>query len=106
MWNVNDTNLQMTEGDYGIELPVTINGTTLASTDSLKFTFKTAVNGEVVLEKDYTNIVDNTADLELTEAESALFTAGVYVYTLDWYQNGSFMCNIISGSTFKVVDKA
>lgn len=106
MWNVNDTNLQMTEGDYGIELPVTINGTTLASTDSLKFTFKTAVNGEVIMEKDYTNIVDNTADLELTETESALFPAGVYIYTLDWYQSGSFMCNIISGSTFKVVDKA
>lgn len=96
----------MTEGDYGITLPVTINGTTLAASDSLKFTFKTAANGEVILEKSYANISENTTALEFTKAESELFNAGFYVYTLDWYQDGSFLCNIIPGSVFEVVDKA
>jgi hypothetical protein len=42
----------------------------------------------------------------LTEEESALFPVGVYCYRLDWYQEGTFMCNIIPDAVFKVVDKA
>lgn len=106
MWDVQGTRLQMAEGDYGIELPVAIRGTTLAASDSLKFTFLTAKNGLVILEKEYTNISDNAVNLELTEEESALFTPKTYVYRLDWYQDGNFMCNVIPEATFRVVDKA
>lgn len=94
----------MAEGDWGVELPVTVSGATFAANDSLKIVIK---NGETTLvEKEYTNITQNTVKLELTEAESALLPIGVYVYRLDWYQDGAFMCNIIPVSTFKVVDKA
>lgn len=31
MWNVTGTSLQMVEGDYGIQLPVTVSGTTLTN---------------------------------------------------------------------------
>lgn len=106
MWNVSGYNLQMAEGDYGLALPISISGTTLGAQDSIKLTFKTAVNGDEILSKTFDGITDNTVSLELTEAESALFPVGQYVYRLDWYQNGNFMCNIILAANLKVVDKA
>lgn len=106
MWAVNGTNLQMAEGDYGISIPVTVSGTTLSASDTLKFVFLAAKNGRVILEKEFTNISENTVNLELTEEESALFTPRMYVYRLDWYQDGNFLCNIIPEASFKVVDKA
>ena len=106
MWNVSGTTLIMTEGDYGIKLPVTISGTTLAAGDSVKLTFKAKQNGDELLVKDFDSITDNTVDLKLTESEAALFPVGSYVYSLDWYQDGNFMCNIIPSAILKVVDKA
>lgn len=106
MWAVSGNDLQMAEGDFGIQLPVTVNGTTLTASDSLKITFKTRKNGQTILEKEFTDISQNTVNLELTAAESALFPVGLYVYSLDWYQNGVFMCNIVLCAPFKVVDKA
>lgn len=96
----------MAEGDYGLALPISISGTTLGAQDSIKLTFKTAVNGDEILSKTFDGITDNTVSLELTDEESALFSVGVYVYCLDWYQNGNFMCNIIPYAQFRVVDKA
>ena len=109
MWIVSGTGLVMTEGDYGVDLPVKLTGATLGENDSLMFTFKTGVNGTVVLEKEYSyeDIEDNVILLNLTEADSELFEAGrTYVYTLDWLQDDVFLCNIIPRGTLKVVDKA
>ena len=96
----------MAEGDWGIQLPITITGTTFAENDEVKLTIKTALNGGTILEKTFSDLTDNTANLELTEAESALLPVGSYVYRLDWYQDGTFMCNIIPIASLKVVDKA
>lgn len=96
----------MSEGDYGIKLPVTVSGTTLTASDSLRFTFKDSRNGTVLLVKEFANIEDNTVDLEFTQEESALFGCGNYVYSLDWYQDGNFQCNIVEVGVFKVGDKA
>lgn len=106
MWAVSEYNLSMAEGDFGVALPVEIIGTTLGEQDSIKLTFKTSVNGDVILEKTYDGITDNTVNLELTEAEAALFPVGGYVYSIDWYQAGNFMCNIVPSASLKVVDKA
>ena len=95
----------MVEGDYGIALPIEITGTTLGSADSIKITFKSVFNGSVVLEKDFGSITDNTVELQFTKAESGLFHVGSYLYSLDWYQDGRFMCNIIAAARFEVVDK-
>lgn len=104
MWAVNGNHLTMTEGDWGVELPVKISGVTFTASDAVRIVIK---KGETVLAtRDFTNISENTVNLELTEAESALFSVGTYVYSLDWYQNGAFMCNIIPSAVFKVVDKA
>ncbi len=106
MWAVVGNDLKMTEGDWGIKLPVTISGTTFTENDDLLFTLKDGMNGNTILTKTFSNISQNTVQLELTEAESELLTVGSYVYSLDWYQDGAFMCNIIPNALFRVVDKA
>ena len=104
-WTVKNTTLSMAEGDWGVALPITVDEVTLTEHDLLKFTFKDQNNGNVILTKEYTP-VENTANLSFTEAETALFPVGQYVYSLDWYQSGAFLCNIIPTATLKVVDKA
>lgn len=105
MWSNDGNNIQMAEGDFGIALPVTVSGVTLSAQDTLRFVFKRMRNVETILTKEYVPI-DGTAPLEFTEEESALFRVGEYVYCLDWFQNGSFLCNVIPWAKFKVVDKA
>lgn len=106
MFNVIGNEIQMIEGDFGLQLPVTISGTTLTASDEILFTIKKKLNGDTVLSKTFTNIVDNTFNLEITETEKALLPVGDYVYSLDWFQDGAFMCNIIPCSAFKVGEKA
>lgn len=106
MWGGTYSDLRMTEGDFGLALPFTITGFTLGANDSLKFTFKQRKNGAVLLEKTYDSITENTVNLEFTEEESALFKPGSFAYSLDWYQDGSFLCNIIESGILKVGDKA
>lgn len=106
MWYTSGTNISMAEGDFGIDLPITVSGTTFVASDSLKLIIKDVLNGSVILEKDFTNIQQNTITLTLSTSESALLPVGKYVYSLDWYQSGQFLCNIIPISIFKVVEKA
>lgn len=106
MWEVSGQKLKMTEGDYGMQLPITISGTTLTASDEILMTIKSKVNGDTILAKTYDNISQNTFNFELTEAETQLLPVGSYVYSLDWYQGGAFMCNIIPCAVIEVVDKA
>ena len=46
MWDVRNSDLSMTEGDFGIILPVTISGATLEADDSIRLTIKDTQNGE------------------------------------------------------------
>ena len=106
MWLVSGNNLQMAEGDFGILLPITISGTTFAAGDEINFVLKDRMNGNTLIEKVFSNITENTVNLSFTEEESNGLSIGTYVYRLDWYQNGIFMCNIILNALFRVVDKA
>ena len=105
MWEVKGTKIKVADGDYGVELPVTVYGTDLTEQDTLRFTFKDDVDGEIILEKEFTP-VENTINFELTEPEGELFSPGVYAYKLDWYQSGVFMCNLIPVGLFVVVKTA
>lgn len=104
MWDVIGTSIAMCENDYGVQLPIVIEGTTLSASDEVRFTLKQ--NGETLITKTFSNIVKNTVNLELTEAESELLQVGTYSYVLDWYQDGVFMCNIVPAGVFRVGDKA
>ena len=106
MWRAVGTDITMTAGDWGVALPVTVTGTTLTSSDKLALTVVRADTGATVLEKEFTNITDNTVDFELTAAESANLTPGEYRYNLDWYQDGVFLCCLVGNASFRVVSKA
>ena len=106
MWEVYKHTLQMVEGDFGLALPFEVTGTTITASDTLRFTFKDKLNGTTILTKEYSDIQHNTAEITFTEEESALFRVGDYVYSLDWYQDGLFMGNLIKCAAFKVVEKA
>ena len=106
MWTVNRQSLKMVEGDWGVELPISISGVTFTASDQVLFTLKTNDNGETVLTKTFSNITQNTVKLEMAEEDTETLEVGNYVYSLDWYQDGTFMCNIIPSAVFKVVDKA
>lgn len=105
MWKVMGTNIRMAEGDFGIALPALVVGAVLDASDTIRFSFKKAVNGNAILIKDYTPI-DNTVGLEFTEEESALFPVGQYAYSADIFNNGVFRCNLVPIGLFKVVEKA
>ncbi len=108
MWNVNGNEITMTEGDFGLLLPLTVNGATFTAADELLFEIKAQANGETLIAKNFTysDIDNNTVNIELTEAESATLSVGTYCWTLDWYQDGVFLCNVVRVAVFKVVDKA
>ena len=104
MWTYIGNNIRMTEGDYGVILPIVIKGAVFQDNDVIKITFKDAVNGTTILEQEYEPI-NNTVGLEFTEAESALFPIGEYVYSIDWFRDGQFLCNVTPVAGFKVFDK-
>ena len=97
--------ITMTEGDYGLDLPIKIIGATFDSNDKVKMIIKTKANGDVLLEKDFENIEENTINFSLTEEESLIFKPLSYVYILDWYRDNEFLCNIVGDGIFKVEDK-
>ena len=96
----------MAEGDFGIQLPFTIDGVTFGQSDSVGIVIKDKKNGTEIISKQFSPVTDNTVNLEFTEAESALLPVGIYAYFLDWFEEGNFRCNIITESKLKVVDKA
>ena len=100
MWAVDENEISMCEGDYGIDLPIALNGVDLASNENLQITIKDAMNGNTLLTKSFKD------NLNLTAAETAYLPVGKYIYSLDWYRNSVFLCNIIPAAKFKVVDKA
>ncbi len=116
MWVVNGKEICMTEGDYGIRLPITINGITFSANDALRFTIKRGGHGQccdagisgiqTIVTKSFSNIQNNTLNFELTKEETDRLPHGAYIYSLDWYQQNQFMCNLVPSSSFKVVDKA
>lgn len=99
-WTVEDNGISMCEGDYGIDLPITITGVELTDADSLMITIRSAINvGDPLLQKSFTEA------LSLSAEDTAQLPVGKYVYSLDWYKNDQFMCNIIPKAPFRVVDK-
>lgn len=103
MWAVKGNDIQMTAGDWGVSLPITVYGASMTAADTLKFTVKDGFGGATVLDKSY-SAGGSSISLILTKAETTRMKPGRYVYRLDWYHDGSFQCNIIPGGEFRVVE--
>lgn len=106
--------ITMTEGDFGVSLPLEIildAEETISEIDSFSIKIFDEVHGNLLVEKHFTNIQDNTIELQLTQEESALlpvgeYDVGKYYYDLDWYQNQVFMDNLLAKKPFIVEKKA
>lgn len=100
--------IEMTEGDFGIVLPIKINidGTELTNNDKFVLKIFEEINGEAIMTKEFESIIDNTIELKFTQEESKQLEVGSYYYDLDWFQENNFLSNILAKKTFKVSEKA
>lgn len=92
----------MTKGDFGIILPIKITGLELSELDNIKITIKKDIDTNSIIEKNYNS---NLIDFSLTKTESEKLLSGEYFYSIDYYRNNQFMCNIIKKESFIVEDK-
>ena len=106
MFKISGTEIRMTEGDYGVDLPVAVKGTTVTANDVLDLTIKDAVNGTTVLELTVGSPTNGVFDLYFAQEESALLTPGEYGYSLDWIQPGTFVYCLVPVGPFIVEEKA
>lgn len=107
MWTAKEDGsyMQMAVGDFGIQLPFSVSDVTLTQSDTIRFAFARPDGSGVVLTKNYNNPQNNTVNLEFTEAESALFSVGKYLFSMDWYRGEELMCNLIKAGIFEVAGK-
>lgn len=103
MWRTDGNDITMVVGDYGIILPISVRGVTIGQYDKMRV--KIGNQNAAILELTFSNIADSAINLELTAEQSAKLKVGSYLYSIDWYQNGAFMCNLIPVSKFRVVTK-
>ena len=101
-----DTTIGMIEDDFGIVLPIEIEGIEITTEDQFSIKIFKNINEEPIITKTYSNIFDNTINFELTKEESQLLKKGSYYYDLDWYQENKFLGNLIAKARFKVLEKA
>lgn len=107
MITAEDITIKMTEGDFGIVLPIEIEAETeLTADDGFSIKIFKDINTEPLITKTYSGIKNNTIDFKLIEEDSLKLKVGTYKYDLDWYQEGSFLANIIAKASFKVQEKA
>lgn len=109
MFEVEGNQIIMTEGDFGISLPIELeleNGETISSDNNLKLAIYTNINTVPIITKIYENIQGNTINFQLDKSESLLLKAGRYFYDLDWYAGETFLNNIMRHEKFIVCEKA
>lgn len=109
MFKIQNTKIQMTEGDFGIVLPISIvleNDETITSQDTFAIKIYKDTNKNRIISKEYT--VDENGDInfELTQEETAKLPIGEYKYDLDWYDSNNFLVNLIGDEVFSVIEKA
>jgi hypothetical protein len=95
--------MSMSEGDYGLALPITITGAEIFATDKIDFFIKKGE--EVIVKKTFTNIENNTFDFVLSKENSDKLPVGTYTFGIDWFREDIFMNNIKKNETFIVEDK-
>lgn len=101
-----ETKIKMVEGDFGIVLPIEIEGIEIAPEDIFSIKIFKDINEELIIEKTYDNVTNNTINFELTKENSEKLKVGRYYYDLDWYQGEKFLGNLVAKSTYTVIEKA
>ena len=111
MYKTDGLDIRMTEGDYGIILPIELeveNDETFDTNDYFDIKIYDKLNTEPIINKTYLyrDLENNTIPFTLTEAETSLLKIGVYLYDIEWYQNNVFKCCIVERKTYTITEKA
>jgi len=108
MFTEKDGKITMVEKDYGITLPIeiTIEGAEITAEDKFAINIFKEINGEALISKTYENIQNNTIEFALTQEESNKLEVGSYFYDIDWFQENSFLGNLVKKKGFRVEEKA
>jgi hypothetical protein len=107
--NNDENTIGMTEGDYGIILPIELNlnpDTQLEPSDKFAIKIFKKINGSPIITKVYENIVNNTIEFQLNQEDTKLLKPGNYYYDIDWFQEERFLNNIQAKGLFEVLEKA
>lgn len=105
-FNEERNRLEMIEGDFGIKLPIEIEGITLDAIDSISLKVFKGVNENPIITKTFENISNNTIELEFSKEETKLLSVGNYYYDIDWFQGEAFLGNIAAKKKLWVQEKA
>lgn len=107
MLEAEDKIITMTEGDFGVALPIIISAEQeLTASDKFSIKIYKDINTDPLISKEYSNLKDNTIEFKLTKEESLRLSPGKYLYDIDWYQDNSFLDNIVRKEKFIVIEKA
>lgn len=104
--NEEKNRLEMIEGDFGIALPIEIEGITLDTSDSISLKVFKEINNIPIISKIFSDISNNTVELEFSREESKLLSVGNYYYDVDWFQGEKFLGNIAAKKKLCVKEKA
>lgn len=99
MFKIENKDITINKGDFGLELPMTISN--ILDTDVIKFEIYD-VNGKLILEKNLP-YRDGTFIFELTKEESDSLEEKNYMYKVIQYRNDIMQNTINEDSLFKVV---
>ena len=109
MFIIDKKKIEMIEGDFGIDLPITIElegSESISQADIFRLSIFKGINKEPLIQKSYSLNENNTFNFNLTEEESSLLKVGYYRYDLDWYSREQFMNNVVAKEIFQVTEKA
>lgn len=107
MFEVDEKKISMTEGDFGLILPIELEmDDEIVAEDTFSIKIFKKINEAPIVEKTYNNIAEKIINFQLTKEESELLKVGLYYYDIDWYQENSFLNNIIAKEKFRVIEKA
>lgn len=104
-WNYNEVTgeISITEKDFGVACPITIEDITITEQDQIAFYIKKPGATENIFEKTYSDIQHNKFDLVFAESER--LPVGQYIYLIDWQRDGVFLDNLVDNAIFRVVAK-
>ena len=111
MYKIDGLNIKMTEGDYGVILPIeleTENEETFDVDDFFAMKIYDGLNTLPLITKiyEYSEFENDTIPFTLTQEETALLKVGnEYIYDIEWYQNDIFQCCIVEKKSYGITEK-
>lgn len=100
------TRISMDAYDYGITLPIDVEGTNFEEDDTMLFELKKSSDSNSLIVKEFSNELQSTDlfrfFLEFSKEESESLFPGNYVYYIRYLKDGNVRDTIVDGDDFKI----